>query len=316
MGTAHEAAGAADLERARTTWDTIDIDRVRSVAWSAIPYFQRVIWRRVLGEAESIHALVLDLLAERLRAAGRTAARGVALVCGDMAGERRFFEDPRVRFERVDGYDISVASLGRYRPAPGMAFVPHVEDVNAVRLEEGSADLVVGWHGLHHVRELDRVFLEARRALRPGGLLVMYEWIGPRWLQLPWGNRIAATALLYLLFPSARERTTHMGVAKGIRGLGWGRAARRDRTRPKEMDPSEACNSEDLLPAFLRHFRPVRLHPHAALTYPMFEGLAQNLDPDAAANRVRFAIVQTAEDLLGRAGLVKPLFAVAVGEPR
>jgi SAM-dependent methyltransferase len=295
------------LSRAQETWDRIDIRKVRSVAWSAIPYFQEVLWRRFLRGAPSVHALVLELLAARLAARRRSTARGAALVCGDMAGERAFFETDRVPFERVDGYDLSPESLARYEPAPGLRFVPHVEDVNQLRLEPGSLDLVVGWHGLHHLQELDRVFAQAADALRPGGLLVMYEWVGPRALQIPFANRLVASALLLSLFPRPSRRRTHQGKVKGPRYL---------QDPPEAFDPSEACNSEALLPAFLRHFAPVRLHLHGALTYPMFEGLGATLPEGEPGDQRRFALVQAVEDALLSVNLVRPLFAVAIGEPR
>lgn len=300
------AAADDDLSRAKRTWDTIDIDKVREVAWSAIPFFQEKLWRRFCG-SDSPQRFVLKLLQQRLAEHGRTAKHGIALVCGDMTGERSFLEDPMLPFESADGYDLSDASLARFRPKDSLRFVGHLEDVNNLRLAPESADLIVGWHGLHHVYNLGNLFYQANRALRPGGLLVMYEWIGPRYLQIPRMNRWVSGLLLHTLFPSRSTRTTHMGKVKGWSWIQDEAAA---------FDPSEACNSEELYAQFERYFVPLRAHRHAALTYPMFEGIRQNLDCSSTLNRMRFNLVHAVEMVLSNAGLIQPLFVVAVGARR
>jgi SAM-dependent methyltransferase len=294
------------LERARQAWNAMDVTAVRQVGWASLIYFQLEIWRRVSDGAGPVR-LVLSLLRDRLARQGREVARGAALVCGDMAGERYFFEDEGVPFDRVDGYDLSQVSLSRYQPKAPLQFVAHVEDANKLQLEPESVDLIVGWHGLHHVQELGNLFEQARRALKPGGLLTMLEWIGPNYLQIPWSNRVVATLLLYVLFPSRRERTTHMGRVKGWSFI---------QSKPGEFDPSEACNSVSLEREYARHFRTLRADRNGGLTYPMFECIAQNFDQEARWNQVRFRIVEWIEQRLTRSKVIRPLFIFAVGEPR
>jgi SAM-dependent methyltransferase len=290
------------IERAKQTWDTIDIDQVRSVAWLSVPEVSRDIWQRFSAGRGPVE-VVADLLAERGRADGLA---GAALVCGDMQSERMFFEHtPRVAFASVDGYDLSPVSLARYTP-DGLEWRPHQVDCNELELPEAAFDLVVASHGAHHVQQLDGFFLQARRSLKPQGLMYMYEWIGPTFLQIPRRNRLFARVLLYALFPGRRTRTTHMGRRKGLRYL---------QDAPHEFDPSEACNSLRLYPAFDANFEPLTEYRHGGLTYPMFEGIAQNL-PDDQRTRRRVEFVVRAEHWLTRRRLVHPLFVVAVGERR
>jgi SAM-dependent methyltransferase len=292
------------VERARETWDTIDIKKVRDVAWCSIPYFPQKVMARLTG-AEQPTAYIHRLLRERLPDRHRH-LRGAALVCGDMAAERGFFEpDDIVKFEHVDGYDLSPASLARYTPR-GLSFRPTVMDCNCLTLERNQYDLLVGCHGIHHLYNLGNLFYQCHRALNDGGLLYLYEWIGPPYLQIPRRNHLLASLLLWTLFPSRRTRTNHLGQVKGS----WLQPG------PEVFDPSEACNATELLPQMLKYFQPLRLVAHAGLTYPIFEGLAQNLDPDGWLNRVKFALVDRLETALTRVGLVKPLFLVAVAEKR
>jgi SAM-dependent methyltransferase len=294
-----------DLKKTKETWDTIDIDKMRQVAWMSVPYFQDVIWGR-FSDGEGPVKKTLKVLKERMAQLGRERLRGIALACGDMAGERCFFEDEMLPFERADGYDLSDVVLARYAPKPGLHFVPHVEDVNRLRLEPESADLIVGWLGLHHIHDLANLFEQARRALKPGGVLAMYEWIGPELQQIPLTNRIVSKLLLYLLFPRKKTRTTHMGDVKGWKYI---------HHPPSAFEPSEACNSTQLAPEYRRHFRSLHEDLHGALIFPMFEGIAQNLDHNSKLNRARFFVVQKVEEWLTRAGVIHPLYMVAIGEP-
>src|SRR5258706_6225380 len=103
----------SDLDRAELTWDTIDIDAVRSVAWSAVDQVSADVWKQFSGGVGPTQ-LISQLLAKRGPKAG---LRGAAVVCGDMVGERIFFEHlPDVAFDHVDGFDISRVSMDRYVP--------------------------------------------------------------------------------------------------------------------------------------------------------------------------------------------------------
>jgi SAM-dependent methyltransferase len=293
----------SDIERAQHTWDTIDIDAVRSVAWLSIEAVGTDLWKE-FSDGRGPVALTMDLLAARRPAEGLV---GAALVCGDMQSERMFFEHtPRVSFTRVDGYDLSQASLDRYTP-DGIEWRPHQVDCNQMTLPESEYDLVVASHGAHHVMNLTGFFAQARASLQPRGLFYMYEWIGPTYLQIPKRNRFFATLFLYALFPKRRTRTTHMGKVKGLRYI---------QDKPHEFDPSEACNSLALYPSYTQNFTPLAEYRHGGITYPMFEGLAQNMAQDQPRTRKRLEFVVKAEKWLTDHKWIHPLFVVAVGERR
>lgn len=285
---------------AQEKWDNEDLDRVRQVAWSGLRTVNDAIWRSFSpGETPS------ELLGRKLKTLGRDdELAGVAVVCGDMQGERVWFEQlPGVSFKSVDGYDISAASMDRYTPPPGLIWQPHQDNCNRLQLPEDAFDLAVAWHGAHHVENVGGLFYEIHQSLRPGGLLFIYEWIGPEYLQIPKVNAVVAHALLLTMF-SKQERTTHMGLNKGVRRL---------QPVPSQFDPSEACNSTDLLPQYLRYFTPVAQVLHGGLLYPVFEGIAQNLDETDNRTVNRISRVIAIEKSMSRLGLIEPLFVVSLG---
>ncbi|MGB8861572.1 MAG: class I SAM-dependent methyltransferase [Ilumatobacteraceae bacterium] len=293
----------SQLSRAEATWDSMDVEVVRSVAFLALDCVSNDIWEHFspgTGPIEFANRMLSN------RRAGATSLIGAALVCGDMQSERSFFENmPYLPFSRVDGFDLSQASLDRYTP-DGIDWHPHKADCNELELPDEAFDFVVASHGAHHIMNLENFFEQARRSMRPGGLFYMYEWIGPLGLQIPRRNRVFATLLLYTLFPRPSTRTTHMGRRKGLRYI---------QDPVDSFDPSEACNSLRLHPEYRRNFDSIAEYRHAGLSYPMFEGLAQNMDVSRRSVRMRLALTIKIERLLTRMKLVHPLFVVALGEP-
>ncbi len=304
MTHAEPTPQAPDLDATQAAWDGIDIDQVRNVAWTAIPYFMEHNLARLGGP--NPHARVRALLAERVPVERREALVGGVLLCGDMRGEAPIFRPADgVAFQHVDGFDLSPASLERV-DADGIPFEGHVADCNTLELDEGRYDLLVGHHGIHHVMELGHLFDQARQGLRETGLLMMDEWIGPPFLQLPRRNAFFARLLLFGLYPKPRSRTNHMGQRKGV----WLAPP------PEAFDPSEACNSDALLPEYRRHFEPIAEVQYGGLTYPVFEGIGHTIDMGRWTNKLRVRIVYLAERVLTALGLVRPLFVSSIGQPR
>jgi SAM-dependent methyltransferase len=277
------------------------------VAWNTIPYVGLAVTTALTGSPEinPTHLTFAEL--EKRYPAGTHDLRGIAIACGDMTSERDYFEHrTTVGFAHADGFDVSDVSLAKYTPR-GITFSAHTIDVNEMVLPEATYDLAVGSHGLHHIANLSNCFTQLHRALNPKGLLYMYEWIGPEYLQLPAANRVVATALLYLLFPRAEQRTTHEGYVKGLRWMGHSK---------EQLDPSEACNSTVLMRECLQRFRPLHRFDHAGLTYPILEGLGHKIDQSNPSTMRKLRTIIGAEKILTRLKIIKPLFTILIAEKR
>jgi SAM-dependent methyltransferase len=71
-------------------------------------------------------------------------------------------------------------------------------DLNFVQLERESYDFILCHGVLHHLINLEHVFGQLNRALKPNGLLLVYEYVGPNRWQFP----DATLAALRDLFPT------------------------------------------------------------------------------------------------------------------
>ena len=304
-----------DIDRAKQFWDQTDADKVRNVSWTAIRYFEEQIARRLTKSREGwgIHPLanasasfVSEMLTSRVSEESRESLIGCALVCGDMEGERLYFESAsRVRFCEVHGYDLSSKSLARYDPK-GIKFHAHIMDCNDLTLERERFHLIVGSHGIHHVMNVGGLFYQAHKAMAPGGLILLHEWIGPNFLQIPWTNRWIARVLLYTLFPKRASRTMQDGIMKG----------RWIMPPPEDLEPSEACNSEDLWHQYVRFFRPLHSVFYGGLLFPIFDGLGHLFNTDRWTHRIRIRIVYALERGLTKLRVIQPLFVTTIGEKR
>ncbi|PZN74780.1 MAG: hypothetical protein DM484_20430 [Candidatus Methylumidiphilus alinenensis] len=296
---------ANDIQKATETWDTININQVRDVSWMAVPGVSEHLASLFGPEGTSV-VTCHELLAKRYPSDEHSGLKGLALVCGDMASEKHYFYYPTspVRFAEVTGYDISSVSLSRVQvdfPFNGVC-----EDVNQIELKPESFDLVVGSHGLHHIKNIKNLFQQTHKALRSNGLITFTEWIGPEYLQIPLRNRCVTTALLLGLFP-VEKRTTHMGKVKGF----W------LQYDPSEFDPSEACNSRQIMPEYEKYFRPLLKVVYGGILYPALEGLGGNFpEPLTSVEKKKINFLTFLDKSLTELGIIQPLFCTTIGEKR
>jgi len=285
------------LRAAEQTWDNMDVSKVRSVAWLSVLPVSKDIWRS-FADGSGPHEWIKSEIQSKTVNPDDTLIelQGCALVCGDMQSESSFFSSsPRYRFGNVDGFDLSEESLKRVLPA-SYTFTPHKIDCNYLHLECLKYDLVVVNHGAHHISELGNFFEQVNNSLKATGIMYFYEWIGPLALQIPRRNQFFAKILLVTLF-LPKTRTTHMGSRKGLQFI---------QDSPQSFDPSEACNSMEILPQINKHMDIGAIHFHGGLTYPIFEGIAQNVQNA----QLRIRLIIRLERFLMRTKLVYPLFAV------
>src|SRR5581483_48931 len=88
--------------------------------------------------------------------------------------------------DRIDVYELSSDVIRRARAElPRGADVRYVEaDLNFARLPPAAYDAVWSSGCLHHLVNLERLMEEVARALRPGGLFAVHDYVGERRFRL------------------------------------------------------------------------------------------------------------------------------------
>jgi SAM-dependent methyltransferase len=197
--------------------------------WMADPAVRQAINRRVSGDP---NCWPLDWFQKKYLPVTRDLALSVG--CGIGALERAA---ARLRIaRRIVGVDGSPASLEMAQELAAREGHSNIEyragNFNDLVLPAGAFDVIFFHASMHHVGNLEGLFEQIARSLRPGGLLYIDEYIGPS--RHEWNaDALDFADALYRMLPRL-----------------W---RRRDRlVYPIEPDdPSEAIRSAEI-PAFLR----------------------------------------------------------------
>jgi SAM-dependent methyltransferase len=144
--------------------------------------------RRLTREGRRLeHPSWIDTLIESVvaaaRRAGRPQARAVDLGCGPMGTLASAHEEGRLDVIGVDPLADAYAQLReRHGVQHPIALVAGGGEELASVVGEGAIDLVYARNSLDHVQDVQRVFDEVARALRPGGIFVfeVTAWEGSR----------------------------------------------------------------------------------------------------------------------------------------
>jgi SAM-dependent methyltransferase len=225
---------------------------------------------------------------------------GVSIGCGAGWKEQRWAWTGR--FAHLDAFDLTADLIARAREQAREAGVDDVVSfsvANAHRFEPrpGGYDVVIADSSLHHLTGVEDFVAGLRSWLRPGGRVVVREYVGPARFQ--WrDDQVAAAQELLAAIPSPL-RTLRDGRRKD-------RVRRPGRLLMRFVDPSEAVQADRILPALERCFAPVwQVDQGGSVVNLVFDGIAHHFmdtDDDAAQAHVRRAI-EREDDLVASGAL-------------
>ena len=224
--------------------------------------------------------------------------RGLSLGCGEGALERDVMEKEICR--EMVGLDLSNEAVTRASALARAAGLDSINyrlgDMNHLELEEESFDIGFFHQSLHHVEALDSCLATVRRALRPGALLYLDEYIGPS--RGDWRRELIAEAEeVYARLPRQIKRSRRVTLP-----VDW-------------RDPSEAVRSAEIVEHLERYFVLREQRDYGGNLLSVIHPL---LKPDVLTTPLGEEVLTTlvvAEDRLLERG-VGSYYAVLVAEPR
>ncbi len=212
----------------------------------------------------------------RERCSGRPLELGLSLCCGDGLTERYLLQSGVCpAWEGIDISPAAIASCRQAAEAAGMSTLRYrVGDLESTRFPRHQYDVVVGWMGLHHLRHLSRLYREIRRTLRPEGVLIVNEYVGPPRFQMPPRQVELVNECLRLLPEDLRRRPSGEVIREFVPPSAEQVAA---------FDPSEAVSSDQILPLLEREFTIVeRVDYGGAILHWALRETMRNFRPDDA----------------------------------
>src|SRR5207244_7260882 len=106
----------------------------------------------------------------------------------------------------VDVAENAIESARKTAEAEGLDGLTYeVADLNTFQLPAETYDIVYAHAALHHIFQLEHVLDQIRKTLKPGRLLVAYEYIGPSQMQFSRRDVELADTFLKLIPESYRK---------------------------------------------------------------------------------------------------------------
>ena len=204
--------------------------------------------------------------------------------------------------DRVDIFESSAVAVEAVRERIAQAGLQsqidvHNEDVVSVGLDDGAFDVVFVQAAIHHFFDIEEMFALMHRVLKPNGLLIYDEYIGP-------DHHLYEPEVMALMDElnaclAARYRwdilrnETREAVPRAT--LEW----------MMQMDPSEGVHASMILPLTYKWFN-VEYRGDYGGTFmrPFFVGILPNFDFADEKDQTIARLVVLIEDLLARYGVI------------
>ena len=203
---------------------------------------------------------------------GKYNLRCVSAGCGKASSAVAFGQ--YLNFSEILGIDIAGNLIERAREKAWLAHNQNVHfvtgDFTTYPFEPNSLDLVLFHSSLHHFRNIERLLKEnVLPILKPGGLLVIYEYTGPNRLQWTDSQLKLANEILKELPDKYKRRFQDNSVKKKVYRPGWFRMC--------AVDPSEAVDSAVIIPMLHKYFKVLEEKNLGwNLLQPLLKGIAHN----------------------------------------
>ena len=233
--------------------------------------------------------------------------RVLVVGCGEGWLERAIVTWPFIA--HIDAVDVAAEAVARARTTAnelGLTKLHYdVVDLNTAVLPERAYDVIIAHSVLHHVERLEHAYEQLERALRPDGLLLVNEYVGPNRFQYSDDVLTIMNELLRCL----PERLRRGALEPRVYDV---------RTRPtvEEMlasDPTEAVRAEEVVPQLSSRFTILdRRDLGGTLLQHLLHDIAQNFRWDDPRERAMIELLCTIEwALVPRIGSDFAIFAAA-----
>ena len=233
---------------------------------------------------------------------------GLSLGCG--SGHRELKWAALSDFETIEAYDLSANRIKHAQAQAkekgfGDVLDYRVGDIHTLGLKENHYDVVFIEQSLHHFSPLDEVVENVKKWLKPGGIFVVNEYVGPTRFQ--WTKRqIELVNHVRGLLPEKYRR--HI-----IDGSPNKKVITPSRFSMILKDPSEAIESDGIMSTLKDKFDIAEYNPYYGdVLHLLFDGIAQNFIPMDSEARKYYDMCLRIEDTLIESGELESDYALVI----
>lgn len=239
---------------------------------------------------------------------------GLSIGCGDGGLERHALKLNICK--KFEAFDISVGAIEKAKELInkenlGDRVYYGVKDFNTEKLKENYYDVVFGSSSIHHIKNLEFLYEQVNKALKPDGFFIMNEYVGPS--QFQWTERQCEFVTKILnIFPVNLKKSLDKD---------YGRIKNEIEKTPKEImtqnDPSEAIRSAEIIPLFGEWFDVIeRIDWGGTILHPLFHKIIGNFDVNDEKDRAIIDLICLFEHTLIREKIIPSDFALIVGRKK
>ncbi|WP_422107707.1 class I SAM-dependent methyltransferase [Winogradskyella sp.] len=231
-----------DTERAKTAFNHFNISASN---WSIIPEV-KARWQKMITSNDE--TAIEDFTVNQFLS-NRKNLKMLSLGSGSCTSEIAFAK--HCNFELVVCTDIAEKRLEQGKENANLAGLKNMEfkiqNVNDLNPEAGTYDVVYFKASLHHFKNVEKLVSKTlMRILKPNGLLIINEYVGPSRLQFPKYQIKAINKALKLIPKSYRKRYKLNIYKNKVYGPGW--------LRMVLADPSECIDSANITPSIHQNY--------------------------------------------------------------
>ena len=275
--------------------------------WQSHPVTQRHINRLMTGDEKETW---LPFTKRRFLPQG--GSRGLSLGCGHGWAERDAIRlNVCGSFDALDISEDALEVARRQATEEGLdgRIVYRHADLNTVELEPRNYDVAIAAQVLHHVEELERLIDQVGGSLRPGGLFIVHEYVGPARFQWLDKTEEFMNRILELLPPDLRI----IPLDGSVRG-------RLERARAEDVarnDPSESIRSDEITEILTSRFDVLyRANFGGTLLQFLLADIAANFREDDPKDTALLDLMSLFEEVLISERVLPSDFAFFVLSPR
>lgn len=299
-------------ERASEYWAvnrSVEGTGERPRSWLQHPTMLEFVNRRVSGDPK-----VSTLLWFRQKYFPRPVDLALSLGCGFGGFERLGVEQNIARTFHAN--DLSEGAVAKARETAAQAGMADRIEYSVVNLDEcelpaARYDAIFALSAAHHVFRLENLFRQCRRALKPGGLFFLDEYVGPSRFQTS-PELIDLINRLRGILPEKYRKSLFANDGSLIRPV-----APSPVEHFEKHDPSEAVRSGEIVSTLKLYFDILELRPYGgAILHLLFSGIAGNFDENNETDVALLRTIAAFEEVMEGAGIIGSDFAAIVAKPK
>ena len=239
------------------------------------------------------------------------APRILSLGCGGGALERDLLRlKPDARLVGMDFAPGAISLASARAAALGLQIDYRLAGLDEIELESRAFDFVFASGALHHLMRLEHILDQIHAALRPSGMLIGNEYIGPNQLQWTPAQVEAINEILAFLPDRYRRRVSNPSEYKR-QFLGPSPIQHMN-----EQDTTEAVRSEEILPLIRERFQIIEYKPFGGtILHMLLQDIVGNFNPSDDVDTCVLKLICHVEQKLISAGTLSSDFAYFVAQP-